>query len=305
MKVDGKPIDLLVTDIDNTMFDWVAYYVTAFSGMLNRVAQIIHSDYETLSNEAKIILTEHTIEYPFVVQQLPSVNAFYGHDIEKMLVECVTPARDYFKELAKDFLKPYPTVIEALTEIRARYPELAIVALTDAPRYVAMWKLNKLGLLHFFNAVYGLGDPIIPTDQDINKVKVTPDILMKHLRQNNFGFKGKIRILPHEYEKPGTRGLKTVLMDYAIDENKDKRGKVLWVGDNLLKDVFLGHSLGVKTAWAAYGTKYDPDLKEILKSFGPPASVQQSAINLEEEAKKIKPDIVLDNFGDIMQHLST
>ena len=84
----------------------------------------------------------------------------------------------------------------------------------DAPRYVAMWKLNKLGLLAEFDAIYGLPDPKIPIDKATQQVKVQQEILLKHLSRQDFDFPGKIRTLPDEYEKPGTRGLRTVLMDF-------------------------------------------------------------------------------------------
>ena len=303
MEPANKITKLLVTDIDNTVFDWVTYYVTAFSQMLQKVAEIIGSDYNTLAQESRQIFLEHTIEYPFVVQELPSVIAFYGNDIDKMLSDCVEPARIFFKNIAASLLVPYEGVHASLQKIRQNRPDISIVALTDAPRYVAMWKLNKLGLLHDFDAVYGLADPRLPTDEKLSKVKVSPEILIKHLRQKNFDFKGRIRILPPEYEKPGTKGLKTVLMDYNLDTTTSARTNVLWVGDNLHKDVTLGHSLGITTAWAKYGANIAPDVRKQLETFGPPTSVRQSTINWEQEQEKIKPEIILNSFSEILNYL--
>lgn len=293
-------LSLFVTDIDNTLFDWVRYYVHGFSGLLGKVSEIIGVPYAQLAEEAKDVFVRHgSIEYPFVVQELPSVIAHYGDDIDAMLAQAVRPARDVFNELAERHLKTYDGVADVLAAFRAEHPGVPLVALTDAPRYVAMWKLNKLGLLGLFDAVYGLPDPRIPTSPQHGRVKVDPEILLKHLQQKNFGFAGRIRILPDDYEKPGIKGLKTVLMDYEMDENPADRQRVVWVGDNQRKDVGLGKRLGVRTAWASYGVA-EPELLRRLLEFSPPQNVHKNAALSSAEAEGVKPDYTLKTFADIL-----
>jgi phosphoglycolate phosphatase len=295
---------LFVTDIDNTLFDWVAYYVASFTALLKQVEAKIQVPYAALAEEAKVVFEKHgSIEYPFVVQEMPSVLAFFGDDIDGLLTEGVRPARDAFNKAAEAFLRPYEGVNDALAEVKRRHPKTQLIALTDAPRYVAMWKLNKLGILHTFDAVYGLPDPRIPTSDQHGRVKVDPEILLKHLQQNNFGFKGKIRILPEDYEKPGTKGLKTVLMDYEMDENPAVRQQVVWVGDNQRKDVGLGRRLGVRTAWAAYGVP-KVELLKLLNEFSPPLNIHKNAaVPLEPGQSAPKADYELDTFADILKYV--
>jgi FMN phosphatase YigB (HAD superfamily) len=216
-----------------------------------------------------------------------------------MLTECVTPARKAFNEEAERWLKPYAGVHDTLAKIKKDFPQLPIIALTDAPRYVAMWKLNKLKLLHDFDAVYGLPDPRLPTSPEHGRVKVDPEILLKHLRQHNFEFKGRIRILPEDYEKPGTKGLKTVLMDFELDENALVRKHVVWVGDNLKKDVSLGHRLGVTVGWAKYGTDFDQNLLKILHTFSSQASIHKNVHLKEVSDKTTPPDFTIDSFDKL------
>lgn len=296
---------LIVTDIDNTVFDWVNYYVTAFSQMLSHVSKEIGVPWDVLAEESKAVFTaQGSIEYPFLVQELSSVNRFYGFDIDSMLEKLVRPARDLFLKAAEPLLKPYPGVADTLERLRREYPQTPIVALTDAPRYVAMWKLNKLGLLPYFDAVYGLADPRIPTCEINRRVKVDPDILLKHLQRSNFGFGGKIRILPDDYEKPGTRGLKTVLMDYDMDEPREGRSKVLWIGDNLRKDVGLGIALGVETAWAEYGTRVSAELLAKLISFSPTSNVHKNVYLKSGSPDVPRPQYVLESFSDLVPMLA-
>jgi FMN phosphatase YigB (HAD superfamily) len=298
------PYKLIVTDIDNTVFDWVGYYVTAFNALLDTVASTIGSSRELLAAEARAVFSEHgSIEYPFLAQELVSVNKFYGSDIDRMLSEAVAPGRDAFMAAAQSVLKPYDDVPRTLAAIKKRFPDLPIVALTDAPRYVAMWKLNKLGLLEHFDAVYGLPDPRVPTCEINRRVKVDPEILLKHLQQSNFGFKGKIRILPDDYEKPGIRGLKTVLMDFDLDEPIESRKSVLWIGDNLRKDVGLGNRLNVRSAWAEYGTNVSETNLVSLSLFSPPQNIQKNVYIKVDDPSAPRPDLVFKTFSDLLAEL--
>lgn len=297
-------IKLIVTDIDNTIFDWVSYYSYSMVALFEKVETIINVPKAKLAEEARDIFTRHcSIEYPFVIQDMASVIAFYGSDIDKMLTEAVEPGRKAFLKRSENLLVPYPDVEETLKTIKKKYPDLPMVALTDAPRYIAMWKLNKLKVLPYFSAVYGLPDPRIPTDPDLGRVKVSPQILLKHLQQYDFGFKGKIRILPEEYEKPGTRGLKTVLMDNDLDEPAEKRSQVLWIGDNLRKDIGLGQRVGVKSAWASYGTHLDPEVMKILHTFSPIDNIHKNVSLPSNASTTPTPDIVLKQFSDILGFL--
>ena len=173
---------LVVVDIDNTVFDWVRYYVTAISALFAKVEEVTGISQEVLATEAKEVFSRFaSIEYPFLVQELPSVLSFYKNNIDKMLEQAVEPGRKAFLSAAGSCLVPYPDVLDALKRYKKDFSGLPLVALTDAPRYVAMWKLNKLGLLDFFDAVYGLADPRIPTCNENNRVKVDPTPSAKQL----------------------------------------------------------------------------------------------------------------------------
>lgn len=288
-------------DIDNTVFDWVTYYVASLSALLHKVEGVVGIPYAQLASEAKEIFSRHaSIEYPFLIQEMPSVMAYFKHDVDKLLRDGVEPGRKEFLRVAQTYLRPYEGVVETLQTLAKDYPHIPRVALTDAPRYVAMWKLNKLGILPYFDAVYGLADPRIPTCIVNNRVKVDPEILLKHLQQSNFGFQKRIRILPDEYEKPGTRGLKTVLMDHEMDEDPEKRSRVLWVGDNLRKDVGLGLRLGVRTAWAKYGIVTDMELYKKLHEFSPEQNIQKHASLGPGHEEAPKPMFELTKFSELL-----
>jgi len=312
----GTGTALVVTDVDNTVFDWVRYYTTAMQALFDRVHGITGIPVATLASESRDVFTRHgSIEYPFLIQELPSIAAHFDDDIDRILCEVVEPGRAAFMQAAESTLLPYPDVPEALAAFRKKFgTRIPLVALTDAPRYVAMWKLSKLGLLKYFDAVYGLPDPRIPTCGKAGRVKVDPEILLKHLQQSSFGFSGKIRILPDEYEKPGTRGLKTVLMDYELDETPEIRHRVVWIGDNPRKDIALGRKLGVTTLWAKYGVVTDKRLFELLHAFSPIENIHKNAAveavasggagqSSTAAVQPHEPDAALGSFAEFLQHL--
>ncbi|MFW7381042.1 MAG: HAD family hydrolase [Oligoflexus sp.] len=296
-----KPKQLIVLDIDNTVFDWVSYYVTAMESLLIQVAGIIGSESANLAAEAKQVFEKQgSIEYPFLIQELPAVMNFYQDDIDRMLREAVEPGRQAFIQAAQHLLRPYDGVNDTLQRIRHDWPDAPIVALTDAPRYVAMWKLNKLGLLSHFQAVYGLPDPKLPTHAKTKQVKVDQEILIKHLERQDFHFPGRIRTLPDDYEKPGPKGLRTVFMDFEMEDDLDQ---VLWVGDNLRKDVGLGRRLGVHTAWAEYGTRIPAGFKDRLLAFSPDTNVHKNVALDPKSADAPVPDVTLQSFDELLLSL--
>ncbi|MBC7660957.1 MAG: HAD family hydrolase [Chitinophagaceae bacterium] len=294
---------LIVLDIDNTVFNWVEYYVACMCAMMDKVSLLTGIPRDVLFEESRPVFErEGSIEYPFLIQELPSVVAYYEHDIPRLMSEAVHAGRQAFNTAAETSLKPYDDVIETLQNVKTLYPEVPIIALTDAPRYVAMWKLNKLGLLKYFSAVYGLPDPNIPIDEETQEVKVEKEILLKHLQKSKFGFVGRIRILPEDYEKPGTKGLKTVLMDHDMESHLSD---VLWIGDNLRKDVGLGKRLGVHTGWARYGTVIRADAIDILLQFSPRSNIAKNVALDPMSAESPQPDITLESFSDIIQAINT
>ncbi len=293
-----KTNKLIILDIDNTVFDWVTYYVKCMESLFKKINSLTQIPEDVLAAEAKEVFAKQgSIEYPFLIQELPSVAKFYGNNISKMLREAVEQGRQVFKDTASNYLKPYPSVIATFETIKEQFPEYPIAALTDAPRYVAMWKLNKLGILHYFSSLYGLSDPKIPIDPKTEQVKVDAKILTKHLKHSSFDFKGRIRTLPEDYEKPGTKGLKTVLMDYEMETHSTD---VLWVGDNLKKDIGLGKELGIISVWAEYGTHIEDKVKKQLLTFSPEINIHKNVALDPASHSSPEPDVVLSDFSEIL-----
>src|SRR5882672_3964281 len=73
----GRPaVTVLVTDMDNTLFDWLEMWQAAFGAMLERLTADSGVPRETLEQEFFAIHQRHgTTEYAFAIQELPSLRA--------------------------------------------------------------------------------------------------------------------------------------------------------------------------------------------------------------------------------------
>src|SRR5271165_6245366 len=109
---------VLITDLDNTLFDWVELWLNCFSTMLDGIVEISGIEKEQLMPEIAAVHQRHgTSEYAFLIEELPSV--------QKMLVgrkstDVFAPAIDAYRQQRKLHLKLYPRVAEALLEIKGR-----------------------------------------------------------------------------------------------------------------------------------------------------------------------------------------
>lgn len=302
-----RNIKLVVIDVDFTCWNWAPYLFYSTQAMLKKVSQITGISVDNLKKEAKEVFYEHgTLEYPFLIQSLPSVKKCYaGVSFEHFLEGCLHPAMNCFKEFAKDYFRCFPTVPETLREIHSM--GIPIAVLTDAPRYVVLWRLKKLGLLDYLDSVWGLEDPRLPVCEETGKVLVSPETLHKHNRKDFCGFRGHTEILPADYEKPDKRGLSRVLLHYDLLQEPHS---VLWVGDNPIKDVAVGKAVGVCTIWAEYGVRAyenefdNPVFREFYASLAHPAMHAAKGVRtmpVVNGKPKAVADYQIEEFAEILR----
>src|SRR5437868_3992239 len=72
-------IRLLVTDLDNTLYDWFEMWTTSFALMLSELVRITGIDQSLLEAEIKSVhQARHTSEYSALMQEVPSLVRFAG-----------------------------------------------------------------------------------------------------------------------------------------------------------------------------------------------------------------------------------
>ena len=69
-----KTVSVVVTDLDNTLFDWFEIWHGPFKAMLDRLVADSGLDADTLIADFKAIHTKYgTVEYAFAIEELQSL----------------------------------------------------------------------------------------------------------------------------------------------------------------------------------------------------------------------------------------
>jgi phosphoglycolate phosphatase len=188
-------------------------------------------------------------EYPFAIQE-SSLFHPYRADFDSFDALVVRPAQRAFADARRRYLHPYPFVRETLAELRRR--GVAVVALTDAPRNAVENRVRLLELDGLLDALYALRGYELPAN-------VNPEIRRRD-EAGHYRLKStRVVELPRQAEKPDPRGLRRVLRDLGLPPRQ-----VIYVGDNVKKDMALAKAVGVLGVWAEYGTYVSTEYRERL-----------------------------------------
>jgi phosphoglycolate phosphatase len=240
----------VVTDLDNTLYSWVDYIVPSLEAMVASLMATTGRPRIDIVQSLKAVYARHeSNEYPFAIQE-SSLFHPYRTDFDSFDALVVRPAQRAFAEARRRYLVPYPGVRETLERLRAG--GLLIIALTDAPRNAVENRIRLLGLEGLFDGLYALKGYALPAN-------VNPEIRRRD-EAGHYRLKGtRVVELPRAAEKPDPRGLRRILADFDLAP-----GEVLYVGDNVRKDMALAAAVGATGVWAEYGTYVSTEYRERL-----------------------------------------
>ena len=75
---------VLITDLDDTLYDWLGFFIPSFYAMVDELVSITGIDKEILLSEYK---EKHqyygTVEHPFVTLELPSITEWTSSKLKK------------------------------------------------------------------------------------------------------------------------------------------------------------------------------------------------------------------------------
>ncbi|WP_340141175.1 HAD family hydrolase [Pseudomonas poae] len=132
---------ILITDVDNTLFDWQRLWYESFSAMSTVAIEISGVEPEKFFTECSELHQKYgTSEYSFVLTELPSFKLLYGENVR----EAMHPAIEAFRNAQAINLKLYDGVASALDELRDR--GVIIAAFTESKAFYTSERFRKLGL---------------------------------------------------------------------------------------------------------------------------------------------------------------
>lgn len=277
---------VLITDLDNTVWDWFHAWYASFSSMLERLEMISGVPASTLEPEIRAVHQRRgTSEYSHLLNELPSLLEVSGG---------LTPLVKYDEaihvmnsaRLANT--KLYPEVQSTLQALKRQ--GVLIVAYTESIAYWTEWRIKHTGLDGVIDILYSAPDHDLPLGVNFEDLRT--------LDPDTYGLKSTDhRHVPKGAVKPNAAILLTILAECAQSSDD-----ALYVGDSLMKDIAMAQEAGVRNAHAKYGESHQLAEYALLQrvSHWPERDVikeQQLAV-----ADDVVPQFVLKNgFGEILE----
>ncbi len=276
---------VVICDLDNTLYDWVAYFVPAFYAMVDAVVALTNCDKEQLLDDFREVHQRASnSEEPFALLQTKTMRRVFAHATQQEMLRALDPAFHAFNSTRKRTLTLYPHVndtLDALSQAGVR-----LIAHTESKLFNVVDRLRRLDLTRHFSKIYcrERSDPLFePTIERTDWFEAFP--------------LEKIVELSRHQAKPNASVLREICSreGILIDEGA-------YVGDSLAKDVAMAKRVGLFAIWAQYGSKHDRRIYEALVriSHWTPDEVERER-KLSREALGVTPDyIARDSFAEVL-----
>ncbi|EPC0986313.1 HAD family hydrolase [Enterobacter hormaechei] len=272
---------LLITDLDNTLYDWVSFYAQSFTSLLNELSIILGVDKEILIKEFKQVHKFHgNSEYPFGALELPSVISKFKSNDKVFLSKKVDSAFHAFNSTRNKTLTCYSNVLSTLQEISSS--GIVIVGHTEAPVRNALFRLEKLGLIKYFKHLY------TPHDR-------YHDDLNDKTKQWLSSYGDFLILLNEKQKKPNPE----LLIDICSSEGVEKEDAV-YIGDSIVKDIAMANLAGIDSVWAEYGKQHSQKYWDVLVSITHWTEEDVAReTRLKVELGKQKPTYTISSFDEL------
>lgn len=276
---------VVIVDLDNTLYDWVEFYVSAFEAMIAELAGTLHADEGELIDQFRDVYRQHgSVEYAFATQKIAACVAL-GPNERRAVVDT---ARQAFGRARNENLHCYSGVAETLQEICNR--EIMMFAATNAPLFQAQRRLRHLGILDHFDGIAARSSFDVPTSE--------PEIEDVRQRAARGDYEREIEAM-WTFEtgdlKPSSKMYERVISATSSDPRH-----VLVAGDSLRNDIEPAMHVGSRCAWARYGATPRPELMQTLLRVTPWTA---SAIDRDRDAVAQSELPTLSQFGELLAYL--
>lgn len=264
---------LLITDVDNTLLDWQHLWFETFSAMATRVLEISGVDPDRFYAECSAVHQKYgTSEYAFVLSELPCLIEAYGDD----LLPTMQPAIDDFRAARRIHLQLYDRVLDTLRDLKN--VGITVAAFTESKAFYTNYRFRKLGLDGLVDFLYSPPDHSVPVDPT----------KIRRYDAASYELKATIhRFTPEGEIKPNPHILSTI-----IEELGFKKDDTAYVGDNLLKDVFMAQQAGVLDIYASYGAaQHREEQYDLLKKV-----THWTREMVEREGAALEPGAITPTF---------
>ena len=270
----------LITDFDNTLYDWFYVWYQSFSAMLSEIERISGIDEARLIPEIRAIHQKyHTSEYSFLIEELPCIRAIFpGDDLRIVFDEAIHA----YRRARKATLSLYDGVSETLVALKAQ--GILIIIYTESLAYYTHDRIKRLGLDEVVDFIYSPADHDIPAG--VTHYSKREDAVLIHAKHLH---------IPAGIIKPDP----AVLIDIVQAIGRPS-GECIYLGDSLMKDVAMAQDAGITDVHAGYGGVQHKKEYELLRkvSHWTDADVEREKAT---STRTVQPSYVISNFAEIRQ----
>lgn len=280
-----KQCKLLICDLDNTLYDWVAYFVPSFYAMVDKVVDLLGCDRERLLDDFREVhQRHHDSEHPFALLETRTVIGYFKGWERSKTAQALDPAFHAFNSARKKYLRLHPGVESTLEYIRQR--GVRLVAHTDSQLFGVVVRLTRLNLADFFSRVYCRERP--QTGH--------PNLETGRTWLNSFPMH-KVRELSKHQVKPDPAVLAEICNTEIVAPCE-----AAYVGDSIARDILMAKKTGVFSIWAKYGaTLHTDNYEKLVRITHWTQEDVEKERRLRKEAENIRPDFVAeDSFVEIL-----
>lgn len=263
----------MLTDLDNTLFNWIDYFAPSFRAMVHALAHATTLDEAEIFRQFRDVYVRfETAEYRRAIQEL-EVCRCEPPDVQARLVKAGFVA---FSRARKRRLQAYETVPSTLYWLRQQ--NVTIVGVTNSWVVDAVGRLRSLGLSKYVDALVAWDGT-----QDEGGQPVDHPIRTSVRR---------VIAIPGRCRKPSPECYKAAINWCGMESDTS-----LWViGDSIANDLVPARTLGATTIWAKYGHNYDQknyDTVVRITHWG------TERIKSTYDTTSMIPDFTVDDFAQL------
>lgn len=286
MAMNAQPTaHLLVTDLDNTLWDWFAAWYASFSPMVDRLVQDSGLPRQQLLSEIREVhQARGTSEYSFLLEELSSLQHLREPGLS--IAERFNDAIHVQNKERRQHTALYPTVMETLQTLQRR--GVAVVAYTESNAFWTEWRVRHTGLDGVLTALYSSPDHDFPDG-------LTPDDVRRK-SPDDYGLK----VTTHEHTAPGLLKPNSDVLHQIIGAYGMVPEEVVYIGDSLTKDVLMAQAAGVHDVHAAYGVSDHREGYDLLRQV---SHWTPQAVEKEREASGggvVVPSHAVSSFAGLL-----
>ncbi len=264
---------LVITDLDNTLYNWIDYFAPCFRAMVAALEQRTKVGEEELFRQFREVYARYKDpEYSRAPYELELLR----HECRERRDQLAHAAFAAFTRARRHHLSAYPSVLNTLRWLKLR--NVTIIGVSNAPVREVLLRIRYL-------RIHGFLDSLVAWQGvSANDYYAAVNIARRSLID--------LHVLSDGFRKPN---VKAYFIPLAAHGHFDRR--TVWViGDSITIDLFPAQQIGARTAWARYGQNFQSENFETISRL---TFWDRDRIAATYSTDSLTPDAVLENFGQL------